>query len=87
MRAKSTLKRALCLWLSLSLIFPPAALTAALPGEPNTADAAVDLEQFAKDYENACALIEELLPLIPRDTFDPKVILDQAQSEPTRLFI
>lgn len=78
--------KALCLCLSISLIFPPAALVAVLPGEPAPAEVDAQLEQFATDYENTCRLIEELLPQIPRDTFDMKVIVEQARSEPTRLY-
>lgn len=80
------LTEVICILLSITLIFSPVAFAVENPVPPQTNDEGLDLEKFARDYEKAAELIEDLLPQIPCDTFDLNVIVEQAHSEPTRLF-
>jgi len=86
MRKYSGAARLTALALSFVLVVQPLA-SAAPPASPAAANEEErTFDRLAQDFESACALLESALPGIPRDTFDPEVVVKQAQSEPTRLF-
>ena len=86
MRKYSGAARLTALALSFVLVMQPLASAAppASPAAANEEERAFD--RLAQDFESTCALLESALPGIPRDTFAPEAIAEQAQGEPTRLF-
>lgn len=86
MRKYSGAARLTALALSFVLVMQPLA-SAAPPASPAAgSEEEKAFERLVHDYESAYSLLEGALPEIPRDTFDPGVIVNQAQGEPTRLF-
>ncbi len=77
--------RVLSVCISLLMMFQPIAHAVEAPAVPLRSETEM-LGRLAEDFENACELLAEALPRIPRDTFDPAVIVEEGQSEPTRLF-
>jgi hypothetical protein len=86
MRKYSGAARLTALALSFVLVTQPLAFAAppASPAAANEEEKAFD--RLVQDFESTCALLEDALPEIPRDTFAPEAIAEQAQGEPTRLF-
>ena len=88
MRKYSGAARLTALALSFVLVMQPLAFAAspAPLASPAANEEEKAFDRLVQDFESTCTLLEGALPGIPRDTFAPEVIAEQAQNEPTRLF-
>ncbi|MGI6253953.1 MAG: hypothetical protein ACOYJV_10985 [Aminivibrio sp.] len=82
MMKSSAFRKFLCGVLSVIFVFQPLASAADLrPGSEEEA-----FIRLTEDFERACDLMEEALPGILRDTFDPRAVLEEAGPDPGALF-
>lgn len=86
MRKYSGAARLTAFALSFVLVMQPlaSAASSASPAAANEEERAFD--RLMQDFESTCTLLESELPGIPKDTFAPEAVAEQAQGEPTRLF-
>ncbi len=79
---KSALTRFLCWALSVIFVLQPIAAIAAEAGPVSGEEAFIRLTE---EFDTVCSMLEEALPEIPRDTFDPGAVIEKAGSDPSSL--